>query len=167
MFFFCRYLLFILAFFSSFPIQSCGAQDLALDYLPSDESQLLPFEKIHIQRQDGSRIDFQVEVALNPEEQRIGLMNRPRIPEGTGMLFVFEREAMRNFWMRNTKVSLDLLFMKRDGLIFHIHENAVPMRSDRISSEGGAYAVLEIGGGEALRLQLEPGDRIISYYFDF
>jgi len=137
----------------------------ALPYDDELDTQLLEREEIVIKKVDGSSVALQVEVAHTDEQKRIGLMNRDVVPENTGMLFLFDIEKERRFWMRNTRVPLDLLFVKNDGSIFHIHESAVPFSLERIPSQGKAMAVLEVAGGEAERLEISIGDKVVSRHF--
>lgn len=137
----------------------------ALPYDDELDTQVLAREEIVIEKVDGSSVALQVEIARTVEQKRVGLMNRDAVPENTGMLFLFDKEEERRFWMRNTHVPLDLLFVKEDGLIFNIHERAVPFSLERIPSRGEALAVLEIAGGEAERLEISVGDKVVSRYF--
>ncbi len=129
------------------------------------ESQTLNKIKIAILSADKKLHKYVVEVARTPEEQRIGLMYRKYIDENTGMLFAFKEEVNRSFWMKNTLIPLDILFIRRDGVINYIHHMAEEKSLKRISSNGKAMAVLEIAGGEAEILGINVGDRIL--YKDF
>ncbi|SDD80395.1 hypothetical protein SAMN05421538_102466 [Paracoccus isoporae] len=108
-------------------------------------------------------LSVQVEIADDPAERAQGLMNRDSLDEKSGMLFIFEAPREASFWMKNTLIPLDLIFLDRTGTIRHIHPNAIPLDLTPIP---GATAddpnperlmVLEIAGGEAARLGLEPG----------
>jgi uncharacterized membrane protein (UPF0127 family) len=77
-----------------------------------------------------------------------------------GMLFVFEDEAEQNFWMKDTLVPLDMIFIRADGVISRIHANAIPHDLTPIPSRGPALAVLEVRGGQAEVFGLRPGDRV-------
>ncbi|MCI5059520.1 MAG: DUF192 domain-containing protein, partial [Alphaproteobacteria bacterium] len=95
-----------------------------------------------------------------------GLMHRTELPENAGMLFWFGgREQERRFWMKNTLIPLDMLFIKANGTIHHIHENAVPHDLTGISSKGPVAAVLEINGGLSQTWVLAAGDRVVHPYF--
>ncbi len=124
-------------------------------------AQSLDVEDLSILTVDGAEHNFKVEVARDKEQQRIGMMFRNNVPDHTGMLFLFPKEAERTFWMRNTWVPLDMIFVRRDGIISHIHYNAEENSLEHIPSNGPAMAVLEIAGGEAERLRIHIGDRII------
>lgn len=106
-----------------------------------------------------------VELALNNAQQARGLMFRTYMPSDHGMLFVFNDEDKRTFWMKNTLIPLDLLFIARDGEIHHIHHNAKPQDLTRITSERDSYAVLEINGGMADKLGIVEGDYVIHSSF--
>ncbi len=121
--------------------------------------------EISILSNDNARHSLTVELARTTQEQRTGMMFRRHIPRNTGMLFLFKGERERNFWMKNTLVSLDILFIRKDGVIHHIHPNAEINTLTRISSAGAVSAVLEIGAGEAETLGLHVGDRILYEVF--
>jgi uncharacterized membrane protein (UPF0127 family) len=101
-----------------------------------------------------------VEVADSEEERSTGLMFRRSIGEKEGMLFIYDREHEITMWMKNTYISLDMIFVRRDGVISHIETNTEPFSESIIDSEGPALAVIEMGGGSARRLGLKPGDRV-------
>jgi uncharacterized membrane protein (UPF0127 family) len=105
---------------------------------------------------------FAVEVAVTDQERERGLMFRRSVPEGYGMLFDFKRDQDVSMWMRNTYVSLDMIFIQSDGRIRRIAENT-ETESDRIISSGGPVrAVLEVVAGTAKKLGIGPGDRVAS-----
>ena len=108
---------------------------------------------------------FSVELASNDAERERGLMFRKELPEGTGMLFDFEREAPVAFWMHNTFIPLDMIFIRADGSILRIAENAEPLSDRLIPSGGPVRAVLEVIGGTARKLGIAPGDRVESPIF--
>jgi uncharacterized membrane protein (UPF0127 family) len=124
-------------------------------------------KKLSVLRQDGSKVDFTVELALTPKDQERGLMNRTELADDAGMLFVFPGpEAEHPFWMKNTLIPLDMIFIRKDGTIHHIHENAVPNDLTSISSNGPVGAVLEVKGGTAKRLGIKAGDKVESVFFE-
>lgn len=108
-------------------------------------------------RGDFGTVRFSVEVADEPHERAKGLMNRPSMPRMAGMLFIYERPQRARFWMENTLIPLDMLFLDSQGRVVHIHENAIPL--DRTHIEGGdeILAVLEINGGLSEMLNLQTG----------
>lgn len=101
---------------------------------------------------------FTVELADDAAERALGLMNRERLPMGAGMLFVYERPQSVAFWMENTLIPLDMIFLDAAGRVVKVHENAIP--GDRTPIPGGSdsvLAVLEINGGLARAIGIAPG----------
>ena len=92
---------------------------------------------------------FAVELASTPQEQATGLMFRRELPEGRGMLFDFHRDQPTSFWMKNTYIPLDMIFIRGDGRILRIAENTVPLSETLIPSGGPVRAVLEVIAGTA------------------
>lgn len=110
--------------------------------------------------------NYQVELALTQQQQMQGLMHRTEMDEDAGMLFYFGGgEAERSFWMKNTLIPLDMIFIKADGTIHHIHENAVPNDLTGIRSQGPVAAVLELNGGESRKSGITVGNRVIHQLF--
>ncbi|MEM8792246.1 MAG: DUF192 domain-containing protein [Pseudomonadota bacterium] len=109
---------------------------------------------------------FTVELALTPEEQSQGLMFRPQLPRESGMLFVMEPPRPARFWMRNTMISLDLIFIDRDGRVESIAADAIPYSERTMSSHDDVRAVLEINGGLSAELGIVPGTQMIHPSFD-
>ena len=108
---------------------------------------------------------FTVELATNDAERARGLMFRKELPEGRGMLFDFDQEQPVSFWMHNTYISLDMIFIRADGRILRIAENTEPMSDRLVPSGGPVRAVLEVVAGTAHKLGLAPGDRVQSTIF--
>ncbi|MBD3319364.1 DUF192 domain-containing protein [Candidatus Woesearchaeota archaeon] len=109
------------------------------------------------------RVTFSVEIARTLEEQARGLMYRETLGENEGMLFVFDDEQERTFWMKNTLIPLDIIFISKENNVVNV-ETAVPCTSDpctRYHSAGPAQYVLELNGGRALDLGIHSGTRII------
>jgi uncharacterized protein len=103
---------------------------------------------------------FTVEMALTPAQQTQGLMFRRALAPDAGMLFDFGDTAPRSFWMENTLIPLDMLFIAADGRIADIHERAVPLSQDIIPSKVPVRAVLELNGGTVARLGIKIGDEV-------
>ena len=108
---------------------------------------------------------FSVELASNDAERARGLMFRKALPEGQGMLFDFKRDSPVSFWMHNTYISLDMIFIAGDGRIVHVVEDAKPQSDDLIPSGGPVRAVLEVIAGTAQKLGIAPGDRVTGSIF--
>jgi uncharacterized membrane protein (UPF0127 family) len=113
-------------------------------------------------RGDFGTVRLDTELALTPAEQARGLMHRESLPRLGSMLFVFPTARERGFWMRNTLIPLDIIFLDDAGTITRIHENARPLDETLIPSEGPARAVLEVNAGVAAELGLAPGDALRS-----
>lgn len=122
-------------------------------------------EKLLIVTASGKRHGFDVEVAHTPPQQAYGLMNRKSMPQDHGMLFIFQTEAGRSFWMKNTLIPLDMVFIRADGTIHHIHENAIPQDLTPVLSNGPVRAVLEVNGGRMEALGIRPGDKVNHRFF--
>ena len=103
---------------------------------------------------------FTVEVAQTPEQQAQGLMFRQSLAANQGMIFPRNPPGDASFWMKNTLIPLDLVFIRPDGSIARIAENAVPMSLDPIPSLEPVGAVLEIAGGRAAQLGIKPNDKV-------
>lgn len=104
--------------------------------------------------------DFQVEVASSPQQRAQGLMFRTALGPNEGMLFPSATPAQQSFWMKNTPLPLDIIFIGTDGRISNIAANTTPYSLDSVTSTGLASAVLEIPGGRAAELGIVPGDRV-------
>lgn len=106
------------------------------------------------------RLPFRVELADTPEAQARGLMYRTDMGDFEGMLFPSAVPEPRSFWMKNTPLSLDIIFVGADGRILNIAANTVPYSLDSVSSQGYASAVLELRAGRAAALGIVPGDKV-------
>ena len=103
---------------------------------------------------------FLVELALSPEQQEQGLMFRKAMAPNAGMLFIFGAPQVAHFWMHNTYLPLDMVFIAADGHVAGIHENAAPLKDDVISSDKSVLAVLELNAGTTARLGIKAGDLV-------
>lgn len=108
---------------------------------------------------------FSVEIADTEPEREKGLMYRKELPEGHGMLFDFKREQEVGFWMQNTYISLDMIFIRGDGRILRIAESTEPLSTRIIPSNGPVRAVLEVIAGTARKYGMAAGDRVASPIF--
>jgi uncharacterized membrane protein (UPF0127 family) len=116
-----------------------------------------PNARIHSAR---GTVDVALEVANTPETLQRGLMFRQSLAEGHGMLFVFPEDRDHEFWMKNTYISLDLIYIAADGRIVGIHPNATPHSEAGISVGRPSRYVLEVPGGYAARQGIATGDRV-------
>lgn len=117
-------------------------------------------DKLAVELADGSRHEFTVEVADTPQARGTGLMFRKELAEDAGMLFDFHREEPVYFWMKNTYVPLDMIFIAADGRIVRIAENTTPLSEKVVPSREPARYVLEVIAGTSQRLGIAPGDRV-------
>ena len=104
---------------------------------------------------------FDIYLALNAQQQRRGLMFVRELPARTGMLFVYPDENYRSMWMKNTYISLDMLFAHRDGSIANIASDTVPRSEKSITSSEPVSFVLELNAGTARRLSIDEDSRLI------
>ncbi|MER0238383.1 DUF192 domain-containing protein [Fulvimarina sp. MAC8] len=117
----------------------------------ADEVRLVTEEATHV---------IDAEIADTEEERRTGLMFREEMAEDAGMLFEFGMTREVSMWMKNTLIPLDMLFIEEDGTILSIARNTKPLSLDVIPSGGPVRYVLELNGGAAKRLGVEPGDKV-------
>ena len=116
-------------------------------------------ERIEVQivTLQGAQYSFQLELAHTPKTRAKGLMHRQHLTENGGMLFIWPETATRLFWMKNTPVSLDILFFDQTGRLVYLHPSAVPYSLRTISSLQPVKYVMEIKGGYARRHAIEVG----------
>lgn len=115
-------------------------------------------EPLSIQTAKG-KVDFKVEIADTEPERQHGLMYRTSLPPQYGMLFIFERPGERSFWMHNTYIPLDIIYIGADGKIVSI-VHGKPFDDTPLASNGAALGVLELYDGEAARLGVAVGDKV-------
>ena len=121
-------------------------------------------EPLEIDTRAGAK-HFSVEVMRTDAEREKGLMFRRFLPEDRGMLFDFKTEQSVMMLMKNTYLPLDMIFIRRDGTVSHIAENAEPLSERIIPSGGPVYAVLEVNAGIARKLGIAPGDKVVHGMF--
>ncbi|MEO0823203.1 MAG: DUF192 domain-containing protein [Pseudomonadota bacterium] len=110
-------------------------------------------------------VRYGVEIADDPEEQSRGLMFRSELGADRGMLFLFDSPRQAQFWMRNTLIPLDILFVGADGAVLNIAERTVPFSEEILPSDGLALAVLEVNAGEAEKHGFGPGSQVVHPFF--
>lgn len=125
----------------------------------------LPIESVVLESAEGGYL-IAAEVASSPRQRERGLMFRHRLPPDRGMLFIYERPQALAMWMRNTYISLDMIFIGAGGLIYHIEKNTKPLSEAIIGPPGEGIGVLEVAAGTADRIGLAVGDKIIHQAFD-
>ena len=122
-------------------------------------------ERIEIVTLRGKRHSFMVEMAIDPAEQSIGLMFRPRVAADAGMLFDWGKPRISQMWMRNTIASLDMIFIGEDGTIKAIVERTIPQSLAVIDSKVPVRATLEVAAGTCERLDIRVGDKVQHMMF--
>jgi len=130
----------------------------------SPAAQAASFAPLEIVTKSGVQV-FSVEMATTEEEKTTGLMYRKELADGKGMLFDFSPEQQVSMWMKNTYVSLDMIFIRADGRILRIAESTEPLSTKIISSGGLAKGVLEVVAGTAQKYGIQPGDRVAHPLF--
>src|SRR5215468_608682 len=123
------------------------------------------FSTLEIATKSGVHI-FSVEMATTSDEKEKGLMYRKELADGKGMLFDFSPEQQISMWMKNTYISLDMIFIRADGRVLRIAENTEPESTAIISSGGLARGVLEVPAGTARKYGIAPGDRVSHPLFN-
>lgn len=103
---------------------------------------------------------FTVEIAVSPEEQATGLMFRTDLGPDAGMIFPYDPPMEVGFWMKNTLIPLDMIFIRADGSIARIAANTRPQSLEPVRSGEPVAAVLEIGGGRSAELGIRAGDQV-------
>jgi uncharacterized protein len=103
---------------------------------------------------------FSIELALTEQQQEQGLMFRRSLAPDAGMLFIFANDQIMTFWMKNTLIPLDMVFISADGHVVDAYQRAVPMSETLDVSKVPARSVLELNGGTVARLGIKPGDLV-------
>lgn len=127
--------------------------------------QIVALERVIVETAKSERV-FDVEVVREERERNRGLMFRQSMPDKSGMLFDYNPPQEVAFWMKNTYISLDIIFIDANGRIIRIAENTTPLSLEQIPSGGVARAVLEIKGGQSAKLGIKVGDRVRHALFD-
>jgi hypothetical protein len=124
------------------------------------QPEIKPLEPLQIRTDKGLQ-SFTVEVADTAIRQEYGLMCRKALAPDHGMLFLFANQEQRYFWMRNTLIPLDIIYIGADGRVVSVTRNAKPLDETPLPSAGPAKFVLELAGGRAAQIGLLPGDRVL------
>ena len=103
---------------------------------------------------------FRIELADTAQTRARGLMHRESLPRGTGMLFVYDRPQSVSFWMRNTLIPLDIIFLDGTGTVARVHENAVPLDETSIPGGDAIQFALEINAGLSAAFGIAPGTEL-------
>ena len=127
----------------------------------SNNAQSNEISNVVIQNEDSSSISIVAEVMITESQQAKGMMYRKSLDEDRGMLFLFKKPKRAVFWMKNTYISLDLIFIKKGGGIDSIHENLEPLSTKKIKSRNDVIAVLEILGGQVKKNKINLDSKIL------
>lgn len=132
----------------------------------ADSEAGLPVETIAIRTKDGRDVAFDLEIVEKPIDIQVGLMFRKQMARNAGMMFKMQKPAAHtSFWMKNTLIQLDMLFVDEDGKIINIHRNARPQSLTQIPSKGPVVGVIELNGGMADANRISVGDHVQHPYF--
>ena len=140
------------------PVQ---AENSTPEQLVGWEQELVEIEKVR-----GENVVINAYIADTPAKRAQGLMHVTDLPENEGMLLVFNPPRYVSMWMKNTVISLDILFIKPDGTIGHVHPDAKPLSLESIPSIWKVKWVLELNAGVAGKLNLKPGDKLVRGKID-
>ena len=124
------------------------------------QPEIKPLEPLQV-RTDRGVSSFQVEIADSEMEREYGLMCRRALAADRGMLFLFAKATPQMFWMRNTLIPLDIIYIGADGRVVSISRNVQPLDESGAPSAGPAKFVLELAAGRAAQIGLLPGDRVL------
>lgn len=138
----------------------CARSGAAEEPPPAEEEATLPVGRVAVRTGDGAWVRLRVELATTPETQARGLMYRESLDDGEGMLFVFPDDRVRAFWMKNTYIPLDMLFIDADGVVVGVVHQAEPLTTDRRSVGLPSRYVLEVPGGWARSRGVDAGSRV-------
>jgi uncharacterized membrane protein (UPF0127 family) len=116
--------------------------------------------RVVIQTRGGKEVSFEIEIADTPAKREMGLMYRRELADDHGMLFIFPNDSVLTFWMKNTPIALDMIFIGADRRIVGIVREAAPFTLDPRSVDAASRYVLEIKGGLAQKRGVEVGDRL-------
>jgi len=150
--------IFIIILCSSFvfPLSTSTADARTLDDLEDLEK-----ASVSIKLNSNESIEFSVLIAESNKDRRQGLMHIEFMEENQGMLFVFNPPRRVSMWMRNTPMSLDILFIDRNGKVINMEENTTPYSTKALSSGGTIRWVLEINGGLAKKMGIKTSDLVL------
>lgn len=127
----------------------------------------VPEPTVYIATSQGKEVRVRVEVARSPEERRIGLMHRQSLDKGSGMIFIFEKQDIQTFWMKNTLIPLDMIFIGTDLEVVGAVQNAQPMSLKPCMVDKPSQFVLEVAGGFVQRHGIGPGTSVRFSGFEY
>ena len=162
----------MIKFFKSLRIVACLSLTMGIifvlgcdDISQSQNIDISDKEELIIKKSNGEKHIFLVEIADSSEERALGLMYRRELPSNAGMLFKYLSPQYITMWMANTFLSLDMIFISRDGYILNIEERTIPQSRAAIPSSAPAIAVLELNAGITSKHNIKAGDLVIHRFF--
>lgn len=142
-------------------LAACSPQPATSQGTMPDLDGAFEFTQLEIVNDSGERLSFDVYLAKTDKQRRRGLMFVRNLPETTGMLFIYDQEDIHSMWMKNTYISLDIIFALDDGSISSVIPDAVPLSLASLASKEPVQYVLELNAGAARRFGIGQGSRII------
>lgn len=128
--------------------------------LPLDRATAAGTDTLVLKTESGEH-SYTVEIADTDRERATGLMFRGSLPEKSGMIFLYDPPQRVGMWMRNTYIPLDMVFITAEGTVRRVEADTEPFSTDLIRSGGEVAAVLELNAGQAAKIGVKPGDRVI------
>ena len=125
-----------------------------------DSGAAAPVESLTIETAAGVKHEFKVEVVKDDQARDRGLMFRQSLPTDAGMLFVYDPPQSIAFWMKNTFISLDIIFIDVNGVVLNIAADTTPLSLAPLQSSGAARGILEVNAGITARFGIKAGDHV-------
>ena len=144
-------------------VSACSGGDSESSSATTASEDAIPFRvdgTLDVMRNDSMLLTLDIEIADNDSTRERGMMQRTGFPDDSGMLFVFDNEEIQTFWMGNTPVALDLLFINSGAEVLNFSKYAVPFSNDMLASTGPAKYVLEVPAGWVDTNGILEGDRV-------
>jgi uncharacterized membrane protein (UPF0127 family) len=151
-------LVIVLGFFFFRKDNSISGDPVSTNSVTSGSNPALQGTLTFLSVENGKTID--IEVARSDYEHAKGLMDRTTLPHNQGMLFVFDDMQPRSFWMRNTRISLDIIYVDDQKRVVSIQKNTIPMSEESLPSTGPAQYVVEVNAGFTDLYDIKPGDSL-------
>jgi len=142
-------------------LAACSPQSATSQGTMPELDSAFEFAQLEIVNDAGERLGFDVYLATNDEQRRRGLMYVRNMPERTGMLFIYDEEDVHSMWMKNTYISLDIVFALADGSISSVVQDTVPLSLKSLASREPVQYVLELNAGSARHFDIGRDSRII------
>lgn len=140
---------------------ACSPQSTEKSSIGASLDEAFTKDTLTIVNDAGIRHQFDIYLALDPEQQRRGLMFVRQMPLTTGMLFVYESSEVHSMWMKNTYLSLDIIFARTDGTVSSVIRNTEPLSLRSLASTEPVKYVLELNAGAARRFKIGTGSRLL------